>query len=160
MAIPSWGKSLASDPLLIAQYRVKANAPCVATTVVRAPCCGRHCTADSVADVREVSGTVVNGKDQAFLCEGCRTRLERNASAGWSRSRLMELRGAPVALVHRIRARELAHAKRREDFAARRPHEEMTARAEAAMQLAAEHLQAIEASVTDSHTELLPEPAA
>ena len=91
-------------------------------TFIYAPCCRRVVIACAVADVRKVRGTIVSGggvrpeKDHNWLCDGCRMRLAndprplRELPNGqriqWTESGLMEARGAPPEMYHRIREEE------------------------------------------------------
>lgn len=92
---------------------------------VRAPCCGRKTPADTVLDLRGVSGTVFRptrgprraAVDQPWACDACRTALTRQPGGAWPASRLWQVLGAPAHMVKDNEAREELRRRRRAHFA-------------------------------------------
>jgi hypothetical protein len=146
--VKQWDFTLADFPDMmracVADKREHSDPLCSSTLVI-APCCGRKTPADTVLDVRTISGTVVRGgghqepRDHEWLCDGCVHILYRDPSNPWTPSSLLEARGAPAALVHEHRAREDAHERMQADFAADRSHEPGKALAEARARIVEAH---------------------
>lgn len=119
-------QTLADVPAIASGFAVHAEPPepgCV--LFVFAPCCGRRTAADTVFDVRAVSGTIVSGggttapMDHDWLCDGCRQRLEAAAATnGWTASRFLEACGADPVTVRQHRIGELAALIEQLDHAA------------------------------------------
>lgn len=95
-----------ADSTEVWTYRLNPDAPDLPSATVRAPCCGRVCAADMVADVRTVGATT-----RAFACDACRERWAR--ADGWSRSRIKDVRGYPSSEVLLERAKERLQRDRR-----------------------------------------------
>lgn len=115
-----WGKTLAHAPDRMRELRVFQDVPfdpTLSNTEVFAPCCGRRCAADCVVDVRDIPGTIVRGgnrreaQDHDWLCDGCLFLLYADPSSDWTKSMLMEARGAPAALVAEVRTEEVARER-------------------------------------------------
>lgn len=112
----SWGKTLADDLMVLAEYardldpsETISESDVRPSMTVRAPCCGRWCGADMVVDCRGIAGI---GRE--WLCDACRGRfLARDAR--WTKPKLMRAMGAPPEAVRVERARELAREILREN---------------------------------------------
>lgn len=109
---------------------------------VVAPCCGRRTAADTVFDVRGVSGTVVSGggiaapRDHDWLCDGCRQRLTAAAATnGWTASRFLSACGAHPDTVRQHYLGEIAALAEFMDHAQDTPHSIEETRAIIAAQL-------------------------
>lgn len=108
-----WSFTINDFPDLCRPYLVDPSSdPSVGTSEIYAPCCKRKTPADTVVDVRAIEGTVVSGggafepRDHDWLCDGCLHRLYADPTNEWTKSKMLEARGAPAALVHRHRAEE------------------------------------------------------
>lgn len=132
-------KTLADFPAIAEPLRLHRDEPWDSARVwmVVAPCCGRRTAADTVVDVRDVSGTVVRAgghqapRDHAWLCDGCVHRLFADPHNAWTRSTLLSACGAPPERVREHHARELADAAAQADFKAGRSHRPEAAHAAA-----------------------------
>lgn len=160
----TWSKTLADDPDLMFQLRVRrgpgdAFDRARTTTQVVAPCCGRIVAADVLIDCRDIPGTIIDAggvrapEDHKFLCDGCAHRMYRDPKNDWTKSKLLEARGAPAALVHEHRAREHATALRRADDERGQEHDPAAALDSARAAIARDHVDELLAGV-DSIQEL------
>lgn len=121
----TWPLTLADDSaecrrLLVLPHLHPEDEPIPRPARVRAPCCGRKTAADTVIDLRGITGTVLRGgnrndaRDHEWACDGCIELLLHQGPAGkgsppeWSRSALARELGAPASVIREYRAREIA----------------------------------------------------
>lgn len=117
-----WGKTLADEPELMRKLAVHKHGfdPALTTTPVHAPCCRYVKAADAIRDLRAIEGTVVRAgnirppADLEWACDGCVWLLCQDPESGWTESKLIEAEGAPIAIVHELRAQEVTRNEIRE----------------------------------------------
>lgn len=120
----SWPVTLADRPLLMRKHWAREGEehavfdPTQSTTLVIAPCCGRHTPADTVVSleglVTEIRGGNCRPKaDLDWGCDGCRNLLIADQSNGWTWSKLYRALGAPPEVIRHERAKELTREAER-----------------------------------------------
>jgi hypothetical protein len=146
-------RTLADFPAIVAQLLVQPDEddPTLPTAMIKAPCCGRHTTAESVIDVRNVPNTVVRAggiyepNDHDWLCDGCQFRLIADETNDWTSSKLLEACGAPAQTVNEHVVREWETTAQLETFARQEAFEPEVIRGQLEEQVTRLHLKRVRA---------------